>query len=155
MLHFLMPARLRRLYNQLSSGTTATRHGPGLGPQRQATGPFACSKGRGHGPRKGLTRALPWSRGQYWQRRAGSRRKERSTSASPTRSLLQGVRGEPVSDRGCARTAATRHSTVHLSPKTVDTVQAQDTWTSCGARRPSTPPHQPRRECRAAGDPSV
>ena len=39
-----MPARLSRLYNQHSSGTTATRHGPGLGPQRQATGPFVGSK---------------------------------------------------------------------------------------------------------------
>ena len=123
MLHFLMPARLCRLYNQLSSGTTATRHGPGLGPQRQVTGPFACSKVEDTVQGRAVTRALPWSQGQYWQRRAGSRRKERSTSASPVRSLLQGVRGEPVSDRGRARTAATRHSTVHPSPRTVDTVQ--------------------------------
>ena len=33
-------------------------------------------------------------------------------------------------------------------------VQAQDTWTFCGARQPSTSPHQPRR-CTAAGDPCV
>ena len=32
------------LQHPFSTGTAATRRGPGLGPQRQATGPFVCSK---------------------------------------------------------------------------------------------------------------
>ena len=76
----------------------------------------------------------------------------RSTSASPSRLLprfsLQGVPGEPASERGPARTVATRHFTDHLSPSRRPAVRAQDTWTSFGARRLSTPPQQPRR-CRA------
>ena len=139
-----MPARLSRLYNQLSSGTAATRQGPGVGPQREATGPFVYSKVEDTVQKKGR-RSAPAveqrarrSQAQYWQRRVGSRWKERPTSVSPRRrpprSSLLGVRGQPVSGRVRARTTATPHSTVRLSSSRGPTIL----WTPCkrGIRGP-------------------